>query len=57
MNYGMYNRENEWEYYYAPFSQQRKDLRRVWNTKHPNTCWEEFLYKQEQKHQRDIVHV
>jgi hypothetical protein len=44
-----YNLENEHNYYYAPFSEARAELRKVWGTTRKN--WESFLYDQEKKYQ------
>lgn len=48
----LYNYENEQDYYFAPFSEQRKELRRIWNTTRKD--WYSFLYDQEKKHQSKI---
>lgn len=47
-----FNYENEQDYYYAPFSEQRKELRRIWNTTRKD--WHSFLYDQEKKYQSKI---
>jgi len=47
MDYRTHNRENEWEYHYAPFSLQRRELRKEWSSKPNAGDWEEYLYRQE----------
>jgi len=44
-----YNHENELDYYFAPFTPQRADLRKKWATTRKD--WNSFLYDQEKKHQ------
>jgi len=48
----LYNYENECEYYFAPFTEQRKELRKLWNT--TRKCWDSFLYDQEKKHNQNL---
>lgn len=45
-----YNFENEHKYFYAPFSEARKELRKLWNT--TRKCWDSFLYEAEKKYQQ-----
>ena len=44
----VYNQENEQEYYFAPFTDQRAELRKVWALTRKN--WESYLYDQEKKY-------
>ena len=46
----LYNYENEQNYYYAPFSEARAELRKQWNQ--TRKCWDSFLYESEKKHQQ-----
>lgn len=45
-----YNKENQDNYFFSPFTAQRRELRKIWNEKE-NQCfdWEEFLYDSEIK--------
>ena len=43
-----YNFENEHNYYYAPFSEARAELRKICNT--TRKCWDSFLFDQEKKY-------
>lgn len=45
----VYNQENEQDYYFAPFTDQRAELRKVWALTRKN--WESYLYDQEKKYQ------
>ena len=45
-----YNYENEHNYHFAPFSEARAELRKLWNTTRKN--WDSFLYEAEKKHQQ-----
>ena len=45
-----YNYENEHNYHFAPFSEARAELRKLWNT--TRKCWDSFLYESEKKHQQ-----
>lgn len=45
-----YNYENEGDYYYAPFSVARRELRKTWST--TRKCWDSFLYEAEKKYQQ-----
>ena len=47
-----YNFENEHKYFYAPFSEQRKELRKEWNR--TRKCWDSFLYEAEKKHNQNL---
>lgn len=40
-----YNNTNQDSYYFAPFTEQRKELRKYWNS--TKTDWNEFLYNAE----------
>lgn len=42
-----YNFENEQNYFYAPFSEQRAELRKAWNKTRKD--WNVFLYNAENK--------
>lgn len=44
-----YNQANEGDYYFAPFTEQRRELRKEWGTTRRD--WESFLYDREKKHQ------
>jgi hypothetical protein len=44
-----YNFANEQNYYFAPFTEQRKELRKEWNR--TRKCWDSFLFESEKKHQ------
>jgi hypothetical protein len=46
------NQENEGNYHFAPFTDQRADLRKEWSLTRKN--WESFLYDQEKKYQSKI---
>ena len=48
-----YNFENEHKYFYAPFSEQRKELRKEWNR--TRKCWDSFLYEAEKKYQLNLI--
>lgn len=43
-----YNFENEHDYHFAPFTEERAELRRQWGTSRKD--WNSFLYDQENKH-------
>ena len=45
-----YNHANELDYYFAPFTPQRAELRKKWATTRKD--WNSFLYDQEKKHQQ-----
>ena len=45
-----YHYENEHNYHFAPFSEARAELRKLWNTTRKN--WDSFLYEAEKKHQQ-----
>lgn len=47
-----YNEENESTYYYAPFTEQRRDLRKRWATTRKD--WNTYLYLAEMKHIKQI---
>ena len=49
----VYNQENENNFYFAPFTEQRKELRKLWGTTRKN--WESFLYDQEKKYQKQKI--
>jgi len=44
-----YNQENEQDYYFAPFTEARRELRAKWNGTRKD--WNHFLYDAERKHQ------
>lgn len=46
IDYKLINREKENDYYYAPFTEQRRQLRQLWN-RQKGECWEEFLFNAE----------
>lgn len=48
-----FNYENEHNYYFSPFSEQRRELRKIWNT--TRKCWESFLFDAEKKHQQSKI--
>jgi hypothetical protein len=48
-----YNYENENDYHFAPFSDARAGLRKVWNQTRKN--WDSFLYDQEKKFQQSKI--
>lgn len=47
-----YNFENEGSYYFAPFTQQRQELRAIWGRTRKD--WNSYLYDQEKKHQAKV---
>lgn len=48
----VYNFQNEDNYHFAPFTEQRRELRKVWSISRKS--WDSFLYDQENKHQSKI---
>lgn len=44
-----FNRMNQNEYYFAPFTEQRRQMRKEWND--TNEDWEVYLYDREIQHQ------
>jgi len=48
-----YNYENECEYHFAPFSDARKELRKLWNQTRKN--WDTFLFEAEKKYQQSKI--
>ncbi len=49
----LYNYENEQNYHYAPFSEARKELRKIWNQ--TRKCWDTFLFEAEKKFQQNLI--
>jgi hypothetical protein len=47
-----FNDANENEYYFAHFTQQRRELRKQWATSRKD--WNHFLYDAEKKHKSKI---
>ena len=45
-----YNFANEQNYHFAPFTEQRKELRKNWNR--TRKSWDSFLFESEKKHQQ-----
>ena len=45
-----YNYDNELDYHFAPFTEQRKELRKEWNG--TRKCWDLFLFEAEKKYQQ-----
>lgn len=41
--------ENELDYYYAPFTPQRAEIRKEWSG--TRKCWDSFLYSKEKNYQ------
>jgi hypothetical protein len=46
-DYTLYNRINEWGYYYAPFTEQRRQLRIEWGRQEGEPDWNKYLYEAE----------
>ena len=44
-----FNYQNEDNYHFAPFTNQRAELRKIWATSRKD--WNSFLYDQEKKYQ------
>ena len=47
-----FNDANEQDYHFAPFTEQRAELRKQWATSRKD--WNTFLYQAEQKYQSKI---
>lgn len=44
--------KNEDNYYFAPFTEQRREIRKEWNSLNSKLSWEEFLYNKEKEYQK-----